>query len=291
MAFIFKREIHPDHSGAAETAVEAKETFRDPEGIRCGEVQLHLSSNGSHFEGKALANRLSQRRTWPLHRSFGFIALTYHRFPGQEADKCLLIDLATFCNLMEAPKPFLRELRRYAAELCSKWNAAYGGDKAVGQRGHPEKVFVIEDVEVPYGSKKFRSEFRLTIGTWHATRDMKDSHSAKMTPEKLVISIKHATSIPPRGVKDGWDETEMRLSSYGLYMPFHSFERMCLSKQVAGMVKVAKRHLEQRQQRAQNPPVPRPAVTAERKIQDPAAADGEDDDEEMPPAKKARMET
>ncbi len=289
MAFIFKREIHPDDSGAPKTTLQAKETFRDPDGLTSGEVQLHLSSDGSHYEGKALANRLSQRRTWPLHRLFGFIALTYHRFPGQEPDKCLLMDLATFSHLMEAPKPFLRELRRHAAELCNKWNASYGGAKAVGKRGHPEKTFSIEEVEVPYGSKKFRSEFRLTVGTWHATRDMKDSHSAKMTPEKLVISIKHATSVPPRASKEEWDETKMRLSSYGLYMPFYSFEKLCLSKQVAAMVKVAKNHLEQRPQRRQNEPRMGEEATG---IQATEAANAEEDgDDEAPEAKKARMET
>ncbi len=281
MAYVFKKPLAATKAEAAKRSFEAKATFADKDNLGSGEVHVHLSGTGSSFEGKALANRLSQRRSWPPHRFSGYAALTYHRFPGNEADKCLLLDLATFSQLFENPKPFLRELKKQATELCAEWNTSYGGGKRVGERKHPEKVFTIEEVAIPLGNREYRSAMRLAISTWSATRELQMSHSAKMTLDKIKVSIKHATSLPPRYAQADWDQEEMRLSSFGLYLPLHSFEKMCTSKEMAGLVKAAKQHLEQQPQRGKGAPRPVPAVE-----EDETASNG---DEAEPAEKRAKQ--
>ncbi len=283
MAYVFKKPLAASKAEAAKRSFEAKATFTDKENLGPGEVHVHLSGTGSSFEGKALANRLSQRRSWPLHRSSGYAAMTYHRFPGNEADKCLLLDLATFSQLFENPKPFLRELKKQALELCAEWNTSYGGGKRVGERKHPEKVFTIEEVTIPLANKEYRSAMRLAISTWSATRELQMSHAAKMTPEKIKVSIKHATSLPPRYAQADWDQEEMRLSSFGLYLPLHSFEKMCTSKEMAGLVKAAKQHLEHQLPKGKGGPKPLPNTEKE---DDETASNG---DEEEPAEKRARQ--
>ncbi len=286
MAYIFKKPIKASRTETAKNAFEAKATFKDKDHLGAGEVHFQLSGNGANFDGKALANRLSQRRTWPLHRFFGYAALTYHRFGGTEAEKCLLLDNQTFIQLFDQPKTFLRELRRQGTELCGEWNTNYGGGKKIGERKHLDKSFNIEEVTVPFAGKDYRSEMRLVISTWNATRELQMAHNAKMTLEKLKVSIKHATSLPPRSARGEWAEDEVRLSSYGLYLPFHAFEKMCLSKEIGSLIRVAKQHLDQQPRKKQE------ATKHEEKEEEEVVADvghAEDEFEALSPEKRQRL--
>ncbi len=151
-----------------------------------------------------------------------------------------LMDMHSFQKLFEQPRQFVRELRRQATELVKDWNRRYSGSKEIGNREHLEKVFVIEQMDIPFGGEVFKSEFRLAISTYSATRLQQMSSCARLTIDQCRVSLKHATSLPPRWARRAEEEDDtMRLSRWGIYLPFLAFEKLCHSKEVGAMVKTA----------------------------------------------------
>ncbi len=253
MAFIFKKEVPEDEGKGKIPTFEVRTRYHCAEHLgNSSYLELQLSSSGNFFQGNTLAAKLSSKRQWPLFASYGFAALSYHRGSDDEATKVALLDMKTLTMLMESPKAMVKELRRAGTELVAKWNKEQGGERQMGQRDHPDRNFVINEVEVPhFDNRTYKSEIRLILSTFQVTRTVQHLRTAKISPDQLVVSVKLATNVPPRlrrkeTFTDDYQPGKMRLTNWGIYLPLPVFEQLALSKEMSYIVKQAKNHLEKR---------------------------------------------
>jgi hypothetical protein len=274
---VFDREIVAEREVDLASVLDLRTRYKDRETLGAGAVDIHLSSDGLGFGGSVVTSKLTQDHLWPLYRRYGYVGLSQYRYANDIPEKAFVIDMHTFASLFRNPKEFARRMRESAAELALAWNDKFAGAKNMHHRTALERVFKLgEAVIAGLGGRggaslqEHRSQLILTLTTYQITKKLMTSSSAKITPEDVKVTLKLRTTAPSAG--SAARRGGFRYTAYGIYMNLRAFEKLALSKEIAGLVEEADRYIEDHccggDPAAEDPPAP-------------DADEGEDEDDEV----------